>query len=71
MIEETDDVLDNNLNKAEARLKELESDEESKRTALGADLPSISSEPELNRFGSVSLLGASILENETPEDYNW
>ena len=30
LIEETDDVLDSNLNKAEARLKELEDEEEGK-----------------------------------------
>ena len=30
LIEETDDVLDKNLNKAEERLKQLESGEESK-----------------------------------------
>ena len=71
LIEESDDVLDSNLNKAEARLKQLEN-EESKGAELGAGLPAISSgEPEPNRFGSVSLLGASILESETPEDYNW
>ena len=69
LIEESDDVLDSNLNKAEARLKQLEADEESK--GLGSDLPTSSSEPGPGHFGSVSLLGASILESETPDDYNW
>ena len=26
---------------------------------------------DVSRFGNVSLLGESILENEKPEDYNW
>lgn len=26
---------------------------------------------EESRFGNTSLLGNSILENDTPEDYNW
>lgn len=64
LIEETDDVLDSNLTKAEARLQQLEADEEGKGDSmLGSD--------QVHRFGNVSLLGESILQNETPDDYNW
>lgn len=44
LIEESDDVLDNNLNKAEARLKELEDSEENK--VASGDPPALSMGPE-------------------------
>lgn len=47
------------------RLKELEDNEENKGGESGAG------GAENHRFGNVSLLGNSILENETPDDYNW
>ncbi len=59
-------MLENKLRQDEARLKQLE-DEEMK---MGDDLMNVSgSQP--HRFGNVSLLGESILENEKPDDYNW
>lgn len=57
IIEESDEVFENTLAKREARLQELE--EESK------------GEIQSNRFGDVSLLGESILENDKADDYNW
>lgn len=56
------------LRKDEARLKELE-DEETK--ASGIDDSGLLSSSQPNRFGNVSLLNESILENDKPEDYNW
>lgn len=61
--EESDDILDTKLRQDEARLKQLE-DEESKNPLAAGSL-------EPHRFGNVSLLGESILENEKIEDYNW
>lgn len=61
--EESDDILDTKLRQDEARLKQLE-DEESKNPLAAGNL-------EPHRFGNVSLLGESILENEKIEDYNW
>jgi len=61
--EESDDILDTKLRQDEARLKQLE-DEESKNPLGAGNL-------EPHRFGNVSLLGESILENEKIEDYNW
>ena len=60
LVEESDNLLDERLREREARLKQLEDFEEIKHD-----------EPSEHRFGSVSLLGESILENEKIEDYNW
>lgn len=68
LIEESDDVLDNKLSQAEARLQQLEADEEMKAEPQ-ADF--LAKPAEESRFGNTSLLGNSILENDTPEDYNW
>lgn len=60
MIEESDDVLADNLSKAEARLQQLEADEEIKVEAAGDSLLGLDSEQQ-HRFGNMSLLGDSIL----------
>lgn len=56
LVEESDEILDQRLREREERLKQLDSEE-------------MKQEP--HRFGSVSLLGESILENEKVENYNW
>jgi len=67
VVEESDEVLDNQLMQAEARLQQLEG-EETKAT----DESSLLTAPgEAHRFGSSSLLGDSVLESQIGEDYNW
>ena len=61
MIEESDDVLADNLSKAEARLQQLEADEEIKVEAAGDSLELGLDSEQLHRFGNMSLLGDSIL----------
>lgn len=51
-----DSVLDEKLKQNEARLKQLEDEEESKDPLNKSNL-------EQSRFGNVSLLGESILDN--------
>lgn len=70
LIEETDDVLDEQLLNAEARLKQLEF-EESKDADLDASLLSGGDLSGTHRFGSNSQLGDSVLESEKPDEYNW
>ncbi len=61
--EDLDEVLDQKLKHDEARLKQLEDEEE--KNPLEKD------SLEASRFGNVSLLGESILETNKMEDYNW
>ena len=60
IVEESDDMLDAQLKEREKRLQQLDNSQEESK---------ISDDKDASRFGAVSFLGESILENEGVDQY--